>query len=689
MKVPPRRRTSPAARSIARAALLLLLCLLAPAARAGETPPVASYDIKARLDADARTVTGEEVVTWVNTSDEPVGELQFHLYMNAFRNEASTFLRERGGVSSSFDGWGWVEVSRIELADGTDLTPAREFIHPDDDNADDRTVMRVALPRPVAPGGVLRARVEFLTRLPRILARSGFRGDYVFAGQWFPKLGVYQKPAGARSGAWNCHQYHLNSEFFADFGDYNVALTVPSAYVVGATGELRQTAAGEDAGTTTYVYAQESVHDFAWSASPRFKRVERLFDPAREVSDAEAERAARLLGVPRDTLALTPVKVTLLMQPEHLDQVERHWKAVADSIKLCGLRFGRYPYRTFTLIDTPANANGGGMEYPTLITSDAHWLGSGQTKDLEALIAHEFAHQYWYGLVANNEFEDALLDEGFANYSTVLLSESVYGEDYNSLPLYFSGVPAGWLFRLPPVSETALNRAFYMAAARADDGGRPAWRYSSGLSYSVNSAFKFALTLKTLENLLGPQLMARVMRSYFERWRFRHPKPQDFFDVVNEVSGRDMTDFFRQAVYGSGTLDYGVEEVASKRLRPLRGQFDDAQKGGAGGPAGYESRVVLRRLGEVVLPVSVKVVFADGKVEYADWDGSERWTTLTFARPSPVSSAEIDPERKILLDINLTNNSRAAESSYAGAAKISARVLYVLQVALQALTAIA
>ena len=665
--------TAPAALPAKFAWLLFMLCAFGwMPAMANEPTQIANYNIRAQLDVNSKVVTGSEEISWTNTTDDQLSELQFHLYMNAFKDAKSTYMKERGGISATFKGWGSVEVKKITLSDGTDLTSVQEFIHPDDDNAADQTVMRVPLPKPVAPGETLRLNIEFVTKLPRILARSGFRGDYFFVGQWYPKLGVYEKPKGAEKGAWNCHQYHLTSEYYADFGSYNVQLTVPSNYVVGATGELVASQADTANKTTTYTYAQNEVHDFAWSTSPRFQRIERTFDPSSEVAQGELEAAARLLQVPPSELSLTPVKVTLLLQPEHLNQAERHWDTIKKLIKFFGLRFGRYPYKTFTLVDTPQNAGGGGMEYPTLVTTDTRWLWSENTKDLEGLIAHEFAHQYWYGLVANNEFEHALLDEGFANYTTVLFTETAYGKDYNGLPLYLAGAPIGWLFRPFPVSETEFNRAIYLMDPKGDAGGKPTWQYADDFSYSLNNAFKFSLILKTLENHLGEQTMARVMRTYFDRWRFRHPKPQDFFDVVHEVSGQDLKEFYAQAVYGSNVLDYAIEGISSDS-----------------GDDGVESEVVVRRLGELVFPVTIKVTFDDGQTAYSEWDGKDRSTKIKFVRPAAVKWAQVDPENKILLDVNLANNSKSVESNHLVAAGISAKLLFWLQTALQSLTAVA
>ena len=224
---------------------VLLVATSAPA-RAAELPAhataVADYDIDVRLDAEAKTLEGRERILWRNPSNDSVSELWFHLYLNAFRNSESTFVRESGGQlrgdKMPADGWGWTDVTSLKLKDGKDLLPSLRFEHPDDDNDRDRTVARVVLPEPVAPGGSVTLDLAWKAKLPRVFARTGFVRDYFLVGQWFPKLGVYE-PAGLRgraAGGWNCHQFHANSEFYADFGHYRVAITLPARFVVGATG---------------------------------------------------------------------------------------------------------------------------------------------------------------------------------------------------------------------------------------------------------------------------------------------------------------------------------------------------------------------------------------------------------------------------------------------------------------------
>ena len=206
----------------------------------GLSRQLASYDIKARLIPESRTIEATGTLTWTNDSGAPVSELRFHLYMNAFKNNRTTFMtrerRRHRGYKAGKDDWGWIDVRRIGIKDGADLTPdhgvhparRREPGRPDGDEG------RPA--RPVKPGERIVLASPSPPSCPRSSPGPGFSGEFYMAGQWFPKIGVLW------TGAWNCHQYHANSEFFADFGSYRVEITVPERFVVGATGKRTRSA---------------------------------------------------------------------------------------------------------------------------------------------------------------------------------------------------------------------------------------------------------------------------------------------------------------------------------------------------------------------------------------------------------------------------------------------------------------
>ncbi|HEX9975334.1 MAG TPA: M1 family peptidase, partial [bacterium] len=235
------------------------------------SPRIASYDIDVRLDAEKNLLHGAEKLTWFNKSQDRITELQFHLYLNAFRNTKSTFMIESGGSHRGYkiddDGWGFIEVDKILLSSGEDLTDQLEFIHPDNDDLEDKTVIRVPLPRPLLPGRSITLDIDFTAKLPEPpFARTGTKKEYFFVGQWFPKIGVNI------DGAWNCHQFHRNSEFFADFGVYDVHITVPKENIVGATG-IEVEVTDNDDGTATHFYHAEDVHDSALTTSPELIEV--------------------------------------------------------------------------------------------------------------------------------------------------------------------------------------------------------------------------------------------------------------------------------------------------------------------------------------------------------------------------------------------------------------------------------
>ncbi|HWR51690.1 MAG TPA: M1 family metallopeptidase [Bryobacteraceae bacterium] len=649
-----------------RLCLALIACLSASA----QAPRIASYDIDARLDPKTRGIHGRQVLTWLNDSPDEIRELQFHLYMNAFRNERSTVMREAGGWLAERlkerNEWGWIDVKSIRLENGPDLTKAIRYIQPDDGNKDDQTVMAVTLPQPVKPGATIRVAMDFFTKLPRGVRRTGWHGDYYFVAQWFPKIGVWEK-AGERystQGRWNCHQFHLNSEFYADFGDYNVNLTVPVGYVTGATGVQQSRSDDLQAQATIYRFSQAGVHDFAWTASPKFLRMERMFDPAKEVSARELSAIAKLHGIPEAEARLDPVRMILLIQPEHAGQAERHFRALAAGLKHFGLWYGTYPYRTITCVDPPYGAGAtGGMEYPTLITAGTELIAAEDEQTPEMVTVHEFGHQYWYGMVATNEFEEAWLDEGFNTYSTSKILDKVYGPQ--TVPIRLQRIPVGGVLGLPKAGWDTLNRGVYLFQAKTDTLARNSWEYASESSYGVNVYMKAGLVLRTLEGYLGQDTMARVMRTYFQRWKYKHPATKDFIAVANEVSGQDVKWFFDQFFYGSNVVDYAVESVKSKKDEPKKGQ--------------YTTTVRLRREGEAVVPVDVKVRFKNGETVWEKWDGKYRWTDLKVTKAAETESVEIDPGRKIVLDVSFANNSWTSKPAQAPFVKWTANLLFWAQ----------
>jgi hypothetical protein len=239
-----------------------------PALRGGgpaRSPRNASYKIEARLDPARHQIAASETLTWTNTGQSAVDTLPFHLYLNGFKNEQSLFMRSSHGQSrsarASDTGWGYIQVDSVRVA-GDDLTSKLRLPA---GAGTDETVIELPLAQPVEPGATVEVAFAFTDQLPEVFARTGYKGDFHMIGQWFPKIGVRVGPPGAER--WECQPFHANTEFFADFGTYDVALTVPSTHIVAATGVLTN-AVDAGHGMRTLTYHAEDVHDFAWMADP-------------------------------------------------------------------------------------------------------------------------------------------------------------------------------------------------------------------------------------------------------------------------------------------------------------------------------------------------------------------------------------------------------------------------------------
>lgn len=677
----------------------VLLIFLLKLAFSETTRPV-KYDISVELLPESQMIKARESITWTNLTGDYVPDLQLHLYWNAFKNELSTLAREARKENlfrryrPKDDGWGWIKILSLTSQDGQDLLAGAQFISPDEPyNSRDETVLSVKLPEPVAPGQSVQINVEFQGKVPRNGLRAGVFRDGYFISQWFPKPGVYEEGKG-----WNCHEYHLNSEFYADFADFVVNITVPQNFVVGACGEETDRITDPKTGKITYIYRQNNIHDFAWTASPRFIKVERWFRGGEEVTPQEYQKISELLGLPVEEIKLPDVKMILLIEKQHRGQIERHFKALKAAIKYYGLWYGPYPYRIITMVDPPFRTGSGGMEYPTLFTAGTSVLAPEDVLSPEGVIIHEFGHNYWYGMVANNEFEEAWLDEGINTYSTGKVMAAAYGP--GKLPIRFNHLPLGWFLKLPSTYDWQTDRLFISTITKLDPITTPSWKFFNSGSYSLNVYMRASTCLNTLERLLGEKTWARIMRTYHMRYRFRHPRTEDFIRVVNEISGRDMTWFFDEFFRNTLDFDYGISSVEN-RIKPekyqgvyepsipVKMEMTQSQKDGSDVKTSkesnkiYNSSIIIRRYGEARIgpgeKIKLKVIFSDGSVEWREWDGQERWVRFEFEKPARINQAILDPDGLWLMDSNLANNSYSEKRLVSGPLYFSGGLIWIMQ----------
>jgi hypothetical protein len=615
---------------------------------------VVHYEIDAKYDATTHTVDATEVLTYHNLTGQALDHFPFHLYQNAFQPKA-TFVRDSklmGSRDTGYAKWedkfyGSEDIKSIELVGQGDLTSQLQYIAPDDGNKDDKTVVDLHVPKAIAPGQYAQFKIAFRTKFPETQARSGWKRDFVLGGQWFPKVGVFWH------GAWNCHQYHNTTEFFADFGVFDVKLTVPQNEVVGASG-VRVDEKNNPDNTQTVTYHGDDIHDFAWTASPRYKVRESVYQSQ-----------------------MGPIKLRFLMQPAHWDQAERHEKITTETLDHFEKWYGPYPYKTLTVVDPEPDSAAGGMEYPTFITGESSWFMPKGLYLPEIVVEHEFGHQYWYGMVATNEFEDAWMDEGINSYTEVKVLDSILGKSTSIMNL--AGATMG---------EREEQRLSYIAGPDRDAIAENAYDYYSSNSYGGITYGKTASVLLTLEGIIGQDTMAKAMHVYFMKYRFTHPTKEDFLKTIEEVSGKDLKWYFDQAIYGTQVLDYEVLNINSFPVNWYEEDKKDAKKDTQKKDKDdtvYQSYVTLHRKEDFVMPVEAEITFDNGEKIREHWDGKNRWIRFSYLKKAKVVSAEIDPDHTVQIDRNDFNNSHVVEPNTKPTYKLSNYWIFLTQLMSQAL----
>ena len=681
----------------------------APPMSALELPPTGiSYTIEVRIDPETRGLTGREKIRWTNPSDAPVTTLRMHLYLNAFSHTHTTWSREQGvdpeqladAYRIADDPWGYMEpLSIVQLGASSRHDAVWQPIQPDDGNPLDRSLIEIELVEPVAPGGETRLEVEFEGRLPVPIARTGAREGFFFLAQWYPKIGVLE-PTGVRGATaprWAARQFHARTEFYADFADYDVTIAAPEGWLVGATGREVGRAEPDGSGFLRHRFAQRAVHDFASVvgrdlAEQRYRVVPEAGGPAVDVRHI----------VPAGT--------------EH--QIPRWHAALVGAIHELGRRVGPYPYDVLTIVSPPFSAVGvSGMEYPTLFAGsfgDPLWDRIPELRLAETTVIHEFAHQYFHGLVATNEQEEAFLDEGLTEYWEIAVAEALYGAESSLGSLWGRRVSSEDFYALG--IETAADRI------REPIRRTPTALYAPR-TWGIQVYSRTAITLVTAERLFGRDALDRVFAEYVRRFAFGHPDLEDFLRVAGGVGGDGLHAMLTEGFSRETIPDYAVTDATAERWSPPIGRVttadgvvtidreaDDeheetgldptareedekvlveitdpgwARGGGTEqgtvrrvsvepvrgdpdpdyepGDDWYESTALLTGPAWDHLPVDVELRFADGAIVRERWDGKAAWRKYRTVRRAPLTAVRVDPEHRIAVDVEPQNNARSVE----------------------------
>jgi len=286
------------------------------------------------------------------------------------------------------------------------------------------------------------------------------------------------------------------------------------------------------------------------------------------------------------------------------------------------------------------------------------------------VVEHEFGHQYWYGMVATNEFEDAWLDEGVNSYTECKVMDSVFSPKTSFLSQL--GITVG---------NREVQRIQFIGVADLDPLARKAYEYASFNSYGGVTYGKTASVLLTLEMVIGEDTVQKALRTYFMRYRFTHPTKEDFLKTIEEVSGKDLRWYFNQAVYGTQVFDYEVMRISSDPVNWYQKDFKEKK-----GETVYDSRVRIHRKSDFVFPVEIEVKFDNGEKVREQWDGQDRWVRFTYRKKAKIESVEVDPDHKINFDRDNFNNSRTAEPRAAATRKLANYWNFLSQTFAQILT---
>jgi hypothetical protein len=478
------------------------------------------YSIQARLDTGAHVLFATEQVTYRNASPGALDTLFFHLYANAYKDAHTTYARET--VLMGDDKF---QRSRDEERGSIDVTNVlwrdQRLMF-----SSESTLLAVPLPLSLMPGDSIVLSIDFTLVFPRIFSRLGYEHNHYEVVQWYPKACVFD------DDGWHIDTYHALGEFYGEFATYDVRIDLPANFIVAATGDPVDDNGGALINKTTPVQSPERkvvrfsaarVHDFAW-----------VCDPDYHIEQYEEDGVS--------------------LYVYYLKQHEKKWRNAADyardAVRCYTEWYGSYPYHTLSIVESHMP---GGMEYPMLVL-----VGGGQdnfTRLFETVLVHELAHQWFYAVLANNEIEEAWLDEGFTSHAEMRYLDEKYGT-------------RGWLLDVPflePLSRRYYHQFIYYLV-QTNQLERPVLTPAydfvrEPIGYENSAYSKPALFLQYLRNFLGHDTFDAIMKRYYRENQFRHVRSTDFVTVCEQESGQDLGWFFDSFLQTTRYCDWSVQSI--------------------------------------------------------------------------------------------------------------------------------
>lgn len=574
-----------------------------------QSPKIANYDIKVRLDHEAKIAYGVQTIQWHNPSPDTIRELRLYMYANSFKDLNSSYLK--GGSTKIFGQdleqrttgeWGFITMNSIRSA-GEDLTDRQQYIQPDDGNSDDQSLVSIPLSDPIAPQESIVLDIEFTIKMPKTVVRTGYgRNDFFLFVHWFPQMCVYEQDKNEVWG-WNSHQFMRGTEFFADFGDYTVEIDASDHLVIGASG--CRVAHTLEAGRQYVTFVAHDVIDFGWVAYPQYDVYHYAHDG---------------------------VEIEILMVPEHCAFVDRYLEAVQHGLDYLQQYIGPYPYPKITVVDPPMHTlNSGFMEYPMMITCATAYGIPRSVRSVESLVIHEFTHMYFMATLASNEKEEAWLDEGFVTYYEDRILDYYHGPQSSLIDIW--GIRTG-------NAQQSRDEYVSLQDPRVEIIAKPGYEFKGPFKPIIYG--KTATVLKTLEHIVGRQVMDDIVQEYYRQFQFDHPKEKDLRAVIEQVLENypdisfDVQRYLDQALHTTATIDFHVEDVVH---------------------LANKSVVTVGRSGALQIPVDLDIYYDDGSTDIIHLSGDEEQSTIIGKEGVKISKVYIDPDHKIYLDLNFINNS--------------------------------
>lgn len=607
---------------------------------------LANYEMDVVLDHNKKLIIGTQSIEWINNSPDSVGHVEMYMYLNSFKDYNSSYLRNTGANVMGQDisnrpeeDWGYVTLESVRTV-GSDQELERRFIQKLDDNKHDQSVIRIDLNELIGPGDTLTLTTEFVSKLPRTIARVGYaENNFHFFVHWYPKLGVYE-PNNQGLWGWNCHQFLQRMEFYGEFGTYDMSITTDQMMTVGGSG-CRVDQIDNDNGTVTHLFSAEDVIDFAWVAYPDF--------------DIYSDN-------------WNGVDIELLYPSHHKSLIPRIVGAVKNSLQFMHQHVGAYPYPKITVMDPPAlGMRSGFMEYPTFITGGSFYGFPKSVRSLESLIVHEFCHQYFMAVIASNEKEAPWLDEGFVTFFEDNIMEAYYGEGDNSLVDLLG-------YKMSNIDKSR-NEYVSMTHKRNNAITDKSWLITGdykGLIYA-----KTSLILGSLKNIMGEEVFYEMMRSYFQRQRFTHARKSDFVNLVQEYAEEYLVDNTQVQVLS--LLETGLDEtdVCDFAITDVTTSKNDI---------GYTYTISVDQLQDFEIPVDLRFTYADGTTQDTVWYSGGESKQYRLESVVGLVQVEVDPEQKLLFDTDFNNNSFTIDNSPMTMVKYFSRAAYWTQNLMQTIS---